>query len=125
MVPNNLQIEAMREALREANDDLLLMSREQSSYDRARKLRSALGHIEDAVDVADCDLVDRAERRLTVTTDDRRTDAPPVMLAALKAAELVLAEQHDNCGGDDTMYAAPLSQVRAAISGAEQEWVGR
>ena len=77
MVPNNLQIEAMREALREANDDLLLMSREQSSYDRARKLRSALGHIEDAVDVADCDLVDRAERRLTVTTDDRRADVFP------------------------------------------------
>ena len=43
-----------------------------------------------------------------------------VPLGALKAAEKVLAEQQENCGGgEDTIYYEPLREIRAALRNAE------
>ena len=46
-------------------------------------------------------------------TGDRMVNVP---LRTLKLVEEVLAEQHQNCGGDDTIYAEPLLKVREAMT---------
>jgi hypothetical protein len=59
---------------------------------------------------------DHSEQRANA----RLIAASPDMITALREAEAVLAEAHENCGGgEDTIFAEPLERVRAAIIKAE------